>query len=48
MKPTFWIVMVYALARTLMADSLMPLIAYGSLFCLSAALIVFFDEALSD
>lgn len=48
MKVSLWIVMAYALARTLMADLLMPLIAYGSLFCLSAALIVFFDEALSD
>lgn len=48
MKPTFWITMSYALCRTLMAESLMPLLAYGTLFCLSAALIVFFDEVVSE
>lgn len=48
MKPVFWIAMAYALCRTLIAEPLMPLLAYGALFCLSAALIVFFDEVESE
>lgn len=48
MKPVFWITMAYALCRTLMAESLPPLLAYGTLFCLSAAIIVFFDEVVSE
>lgn len=48
MIPALWITLAYAACRTLNADTLPQVIAYGLLFSMAGALLAFADDVISD
>lgn len=48
MIPVLWIALAYAACRTLSADTIPQVIAYGLLFSMAGALLAFFDDVVSE